>query len=86
LDDTTTATEAVCCGSTQVTEEAKMPGNITGSCCGTSSQTKEEQARNIIDIDFNEWVGESMTMHSHEDQRFADFKSLGSFSVYAVKP
>jgi hypothetical protein len=57
-DDTKTATQAACCGSTQVSGEAKMAEAITGGCCGTSSQTRKEEARNIVDIDFNEWVGE----------------------------
>jgi len=85
-DDTKTAPQAACCGSTQASGEVKMPEAITGGCCGSSSLAKKKEVRNIVDINFNEWVGEQMIRPSYEDQRIADLKSPGSFSVYAVKP
>jgi hypothetical protein len=54
-------TQSACCSSTQNYGEATLPKISTGNCCGTNSQTNNEEARNVIDIDFNEWVGEFMT-------------------------
>src|SRR5277367_5675974 len=55
------ATKSTCCASTQNSGEGTLPKTSTGSCCGMSSQTKIEETRKIIDIDFNEWVGEFKT-------------------------
>lgn len=59
-DDTKTATPAACCGSTQDSGEATLSNTSTSSCCGMNNLASRGAARNVMDIDFNEWVGESI--------------------------
>lgn len=50
-------TSSACCGSTQNSSKLVEPKADTGSCCSTSSAKAKERAKNIINIDFNDWVG-----------------------------
>ncbi len=84
-DDLMTATQSTCCGSTKKAEVVQ-PKPTTSSCCGTSNQTTKEGSKNVMEIDFNEWVGESLILGCTLNQSFADYVCSGSFSVYAVKP
>jgi SAM-dependent methyltransferase len=48
---------SACCGPTLDSgKPAELKANI-GSCCGTGVRKGEDGTKNIIDIDFNEWVG-----------------------------
>jgi arsenite methyltransferase len=81
-----------CCGSGDLTKPDDAKTN-TGTCCGissccsTDSQKVKDRVKNIVDIDFDEWVGKYKVLCSRMDMKLlANNLFLGSFSVYAVKP
>ena len=81
--------ESSCCATVE-DKSASSCCAPAASCCSTSTSAekmgseKEDLAKRVANIDFNEWVSKSspipnITLH-------AVIRILGSFSIYAVKP
>jgi len=78
--------ESSCCG-TEEKEQASSCCAPAASCCSSaekSSSEKEDLAKRVAKIDFNEWVSKSTLIPKILLQAII-FVS-GSYSIYAVKP